>query len=320
MAANVPVPTTAKEAPLASFERVSKIAYLYRPNADRNPSGTLVSGGGISTSISPSSPRLILVGGWMDAREPHLAKYTAKLQFLYPDSPILLIRSFAYHFTGSRFPTEIEPAIPLIRSLVSSEDHGVGAGGGGGGEQQPKGQKPQMLVHLFSNGGSAMLRFLYEAYARSARPGEPARLPAHVTVFDSAPGRFSWRRSVTAFTLPFLRANILVRAFWRAVINALCAFYWVLHVPWGRPGFLDQTWAVHNERATNAAEVRRVYIYSEEDQLVEYRDVEEHAAVGRQRGFEARLEKFKGTAHVAHARGDEERYWSIVKSTWEGRA
>lgn len=295
MASNAPAPG-AKDGPLSSFDRVSKIVYLYRPKPDRNSSG------------ASASPKLIILGGWMDAREAHLAKYTAKLQALYPDSPIVLVRSFVYHFTSPRFSGEIEPAAPLIRSIVADSDGNADGG-----------RTPEMLIHVFSNGGSTMLRFLYDIYASSARPGESRALPPHVTVFDSSPGRFSWSGSVTAFSIPLARRNIVIRLLWKVFIHCLCATYWIFNVPWGRPGFLGRSWLAHNEREKNQAEIRRSYVYSEEDRLIRYQDVEEHAAAGRERGYNTKLEKFTGTAHVAHARVDELRYWSIVKDTWECR-
>lgn len=297
MASNAPAATGASHGPLSSFERVSKIVYLYRPSTGRNPSG------------SSSSPKLILVGGWMDAREPHLAKYTAKLQALYPDSPIVLVRSFVYHFTGGRFPAEIRPAVPLVRSILA-ESGGFDRGEGGGGSAA-------MLVHLFSNGGSTMLRLLYDLYRESAAKGEPAGFPPHVTVFDSAPGRWQWTRSVTAFSLAVAQSNLIIRALVKALAHCLSAFYWLFTVPWGRAGFLERTWLAHNDKTINGAENRRVYIYGREDRLVDYRDVQEHAAQARQRGYEVALEEFEGTAHVAHARGDEQRYWTIVKNSWD---
>lgn len=296
MAANVPAPSAAKDGPLFSFQRVSKIVHLYRPR----PAST-------GRRSLGSAPQLILVGGWMDAREPHLAKYTARLQALYPDSPILLVRSFAYHFVGSRFRGEVAPAIPLIRSLVA----GDGASSG-----TRSGTRPQMLVHLFSNGGSTTLTYLYELYRESAGPGESPALPPHVTILDSAPGRFAWSRSVTAFSLGAARRSLPVRLLVAALAHVLSAVYWALTVPLGRPGFLERTWLAHNARAENQAELRRTYIYSREDALVDYRDVEEHAARAREQGYEVALERFEGTAHVAHARGDEARYWSIVRDTW----
>lgn len=74
----------------------------------------------------------------------------------------------------------------------------------------------------------------------------------------------------------------------------------------------------HNKDDGNMAEMRRVYIYSPTDALVDYKDVETHAAEAETKGFSVALEKFEGSAHVAHLRKDESRYWEIVKRTLEG--
>lgn len=67
----------------------------------------------------------------------------------------------------------------------------------------------------------------------------------------------------------------------------------------------------------------RMYFYSEEDELVGYKDVEAHmedAQKGRVGKGKVRGEKFAGTGHVGHARGEKnaERYWSCVRGFWEG--
>ena len=322
MATNAPAPASATvDNPLFSFIRISELVYLYRPSDDRKPSASSGSSGSSSASTSPAvkSPRLILLASWMDAREPHIAKYTTRYQALYPESSIVLIRSFAYNFTTKAHlhPKAIEPAVPVIRSIFSEAD----AGGGGGGEAE-SGGAPHMLVHVFSNGGSATLRLLYGMYAQSATTpgGSPARLlllPAHVTIFDSAPGQWRWRRSVAAFMISLARAHWAVRLVARPVLHLVSALYWVVHVGLGRPGALGLSWLAHNDRAQNRAERRRTYIYSEEDQLIDHRDVEEHAAAAARNGYAARLEKFSGSQHVAHVRVDEQRYWAIVRDTWE---
>lgn len=308
MAATAPesAPTsTARGAGLPGFTKISNVVYLYRPEA-RKSSASSAS----ASSSSPKSPRLIVLAGWMGAREPHLAKYTTRLQALFPDSPIVVLRSFVHHFTtkASSHPREIAAAVPVIRSIMADSDVKEGEEGDG---------QPSVLVHVFSNGGSAALRHLRDQYV-AASPGGRGSLPRHVTVYDSAPGRFRWQRSVTAFMASTTRMGILARLAIRVLVNCLFAFYWVTHVPWGRPGYLDRTWLAQNDRAANAAEVRRAYIYSEEDALVDYRDIEEHAATAVQNGFKvAAIEKFAGSAHVAHVRVDEARYWAIVKDTWE---
>lgn len=314
MASNTSTPTpgpSTKEGPLSSFDRISRLVYLYRPGPSNGRKPSASPGTPALTSVVNRAPRLILVASWMDAREPHIAKYTTRLQALYPDSPLLLVRCFSHHFTTKvrLHPKEIEPAVPVIRSILAEA-----AVGGGGGDGQ---QEPDMLIHVFSNGGSTTLRHLYRLYAKSARPGEPDRLPAHVTIFDSAPGRWQWRRSVTAFMASLAGMNWAIRLIMRPLLHLMCAFYWLTHVPWGRPGYLGQSWLVHNDRAENRSECRRTYIYSEEDKLVDYRHVEEHAAAAAANGYVPRLEKFSGGQHVAHVRVDEQRYWGVVRGTWE---
>lgn len=68
----------------------------------------------------------------------------------------------------------------------------------------------------------------------------------------------------------------------------------------------------------NDTELRRLYLYSEEDQLVYYKDLEQHAADAKKAGYSVWLEKFDGTPHVAHARKYPERYWKMVRDFWQG--
>lgn len=67
-----------------------------------------------------------------------------------------------------------------------------------------------------------------------------------------------------------------------------------------------------------AGERSRTYIYSPEDEMVEYRHVERHAEEAREKraGVKVRTERFEGSRHVAHMRLDPERYWRVVGDTW----
>lgn len=123
---------------------------------------------------------------------------------------------------------------------------------------------------------------------------------------------------MTAFMASAAGMSWAIRLATRALLHLMCAFYWVMHVPWGRPGHIERSWLVHNDRAQNRSECRRAYIYSEEDRLIDYRHVEEHAAAAAEGGYVPRMEKFSGSQHVAHARVDEQRYWGVVRGTWEG--
>ncbi|PSR99264.1 hypothetical protein BD289DRAFT_479639 [Coniella lustricola] len=302
MAANAPVPATANEGPLSAFERLSQIVYLYRPPPQQHQESWSL--------VSSPSPKLILLAGWMDAREPHLAKYTAKLQALFPASPVVLIRSFAHHFHGSirHLHRDLEPAVALLHSVATSHE--------GSGPTRP--DTAELLILAFSNGGSKVITELYGLASGS----QPSQLPAHVTIFDSAPSRFQWLRGVTAFSMGAARSSLPVRLLALLVSHCLAAMYWLDTVALRRPGALEQAWAAHNDKAVNTSEVQRVYIYSKEDELVDFQDVRDHAAEAEVSGFagRVRLEEFTGTAHVAHARGDEQRYWRIVRESWEAAA
>lgn len=61
----------------------------------------------------------------------------------------------------------------------------------------------------------------------------------------------------------------------------------------------------------------RAYVYSREDEMVGWRDVEGHVAEARERGYRARAELFEGSKHVAHMPMDSERYWRIVQEVWK---
>jgi hypothetical protein len=176
---------------------------------------------------------------------------------------------------------------------------------------------PELLIHAWSNGGSTMLWRI-----RALLPS----MPKYTLVLDSTPGQFSYKATFTAFSLtlkhPWLRVLLA------PALHALCISFWLVaardrlldwvtgkHTPRGP---LAVSAAAHNDPRWRNAEARRTYIYSDEDVLIPSRDVEEHAAAAKMRGFTVRTEKFKGTAHVAHARYEPERYWRLATETWGG--
>ncbi|KAF2444179.1 hypothetical protein P171DRAFT_27272 [Karstenula rhodostoma CBS 690.94] len=97
------------------------------------------------------------------------------------------------------------------------------------------------------------------------------------------------------------------------------AAFWTVSMALGiLPNSLDNWYRAHNVDVGNTAELRRVYIYSPTDALTDYRDVETHAAEAKTNGFSVALERYEGSAHVAHLRKDESRYWEIVRRAMEG--
>ncbi|KAK0705494.1 hypothetical protein B0H67DRAFT_649820 [Lasiosphaeris hirsuta] len=273
MASNTP--TTAPASPLAFMTKLNQDIYLFRPDSAAPPAAA-------------GAPQLILLTSWMGARDAHIAKYLAPYR-------ALALQGRAGHPRSPNPPVHLPPLSPPSSSPSPSPS-------------PSSSDTPQLLIHLFSNGGSTTL-----AHLRTLTP-----LPSHTLVYDSAPGQFTYTGSFAALTAGL---SGWTRAAFAPLVHAFCAWYWLVHNVFARGagGPFAAVAAAHNEREGRArAEVRRAYVYSEEDKLVDWRDVERHAADAKSGGFVVRVEKFAGSAHVAHARRDEGRYWGVVRETWEG--
>lgn len=148
-----------------------------------------------------------------------------------------------------------------------------------------------------------MLGFLRGTYG--------AGFPPHVTVYDSAPGHFHFASAMRAPTV-----NLGPIA--RPLAIPFVASVLVIYVLWflGRRDPQRRAADYANENA--AGEVRRAYMYSDRDDIVDWRDVEAHAAEAVKRGHQVHTERFVGTGHVSHYLKDEGRYVGVVRETWAG--
>ncbi|CAH0056998.1 unnamed protein product [Clonostachys solani] len=265
----------AKPDPLGFMTKLSPWVSVYRPTITPPPSST--------------APRLIVLFAWMSAGSSAVAKYVRAYQDAYPTAQILLLRSSLMHFLSppTTITPNIQPALPVIRSVVATS---------------PQQSRPQILLHVFSNGGSAMLSKLRDAYG--------ANFPAHVTIFDSCPGIKNFTTDMNAVTSGM---SPLVKVVAYPFFSLLIVLYSICFI--GREDSFAYYFRVHNEVTSEA---RRAYIYSDTDQIVNFHAVVKHATAAEEKGFHVRLEKFHGTKHVMHVRDDEERYWKIIRETWEG--
>lgn len=299
MASNAAI---SRDGPLTFMTSLSPNILLYKPTDTPlySPSLSPSTAGSSATDRPPPPPRLVFFCGWMDAREVHLAKYVAGHQALWPSAQILLVKCpMAHMLVPSRAIRDLETmVVPALRAAFDSTGDGPDVDADG---------RPELLVHVFSNGGSAILSHLYRAY------GGP--LPRHVTVFDSAPGEFTYRGSWAAFTAGL---SPLWRLALAPLVHAAIACLWALRAVFGRDP-LGRAAAAHNNPRRNRGEARRAYVYSREDRLVGWEAVERHADGADERGFVVRRERFEGSEHVAHARRDWERYWRVVWEVWDGR-
>lgn len=203
-------------------------------------------------------------------------------------------------------PSQISPAMRRAASVVRAAFPTTA---------QSSSKTPPLLIHMFSNGGSSSIANLYEQYAATSGPGDDKNLPPHVAIFDSCPGLFTIARAMAFVTVGLSSSQrLLATPFLYAF-----AVFWTASMALGiLPNSLADWSKSHNIHPGNTAELRRAYIYTPTDALTSYKDVEAHAAEAKSVGFSVALERFENSAHVAHLRKDEGRYWEIVRRTVEG--
>ncbi|WYZ37624.1 hypothetical protein EsH8_II_001130 [Colletotrichum jinshuiense] len=278
MASNQPAGSAG---PLPVMKKLSPATFLYEPP---------------SAVPDPNSPKLILIFCWWSAQDSHIAKYTSRYMALYPSASILLVKCPFMHTFSSRISKrDIEPAVPIIRTLADSTPSSE--------------TRPRLLLHVFSNGGATNFAKFLEMYADAGRAGRLG-LPPHITLYDSCPGGFHWMRTYRAFasSMPWVLAP---------VAHVIIGCFWLTHVPFGRNGFFGRMWGALRQKALLETERRRAYFYSKEDEMIHWTDVEKHAEESQEVGFKVRREMFDGGKHVAHARLDPERYWGVVREMWD---
>lgn len=281
--------------PLSTFTQLSPVVYLYEP-AEDDHSNVFSSP---SSSKRSSNPKLIILVTWMSAHPLHISKYILGYQAHFPSSRILLIRSSPLDLLYRSTRTQrrwVTPAVSVILSSCTTTN-----------------TKPELLLHIFSNGGSHQAHNLLRAYSEI----NSDTIPSHVTIFDSSPGRSTFKRSVLALSSA-LPSTLPIRLFLLLIIYVIISVYWIIFVPFGIPDPIERIRQALNDRGLMKRETSRCYIYSEADPMVDWLDVEAHAQDAVKSGFVVRSEKFEGSGHCAHMRVEGgTRYWAIVKEMWQ---
>ncbi|TGJ85439.1 hypothetical protein E0Z10_g3303 [Xylaria hypoxylon] len=275
---------------LHMMTKLSPYVFTYEPSETR------------LASVAASSPKLIILGAWMDARDVHVAKYITHYQCIYPNATILLLKFVMKEVMLAPVASgAVQPAVWYLRSMINS------------GELSPTPAHPEILVHVFSNGGTTSMQNIYVSYNRIF--GQP--FPLHCTVFDSSPGLHAFSTSYNALIAGFPRG--LLRFIVAPFIILMILTTWIWHVPFGFVSGEDVL--TKNARVLNdpklVKQTNRTYIYGKADTMVDWRHVEKHAGMAVSRGFDVRREIFENSQHVAHMRADSQRYWLIVQETWK---
>lgn len=273
--------------PLAEFSRLSKVVRLYQPPESSQP-------------IDPTAPTTILFCSWMDAHPKHIAYYTKAYMSLYPHGRIILATMTVTQFMVQSEATRRAEATEAVTALLS----------------RPQ-ENERLLIHCLSNGGAKRVYSIAGVYQKAI--GKP--LPVKAIVIDSAPGIPQFRRDLNALSVPARKLNWLLWAPYMSIVVAVAsAIYVSVHwMPkwWWR----ELVWGPHegvNDHALIDPNCVKGFVYSKEDIIIDWRDVESHAKLAEKKGYRVEKKLIEGAEHVKMFKGagGEEDYWGFVKMIW----
>jgi hypothetical protein len=279
-------------APLSGFERLNDVTHIYTPP---KPS-----------TDHAQDPGLVIICSWAFANPKHISKYLRGYQERHPASQILLIQTNTGNMTWRPHTWQrpmFAPAILAIRSYL----------------QATQDSKSGILLHIFSNGGSYSAVQLAEFYHQSWGN----HLPISAIIFDSCPSPPRFNLGVKAFNTLLPKDSVsqtLGPAFMWLTLAAMAA----LHMAGISELIVAKAYRGVNQPdgAFIQGAPPRTYIYSKADNMVMAEDVlasaeEARSALGDDEKSLVRTEEFVGSGHTNHVSLNPERYWEIVRSTWE---
>lgn len=251
-------------------------------------------------------PEVVVVFGWGDGLPKHVAKFTDGYRVLYPHAKQILVLSPISKAMFSDHQQRSASMMPIVRSIWP-EDPAL---------QQEK--DPKILVHAMSNTGAvnyaSLLNIYQQVYNRS--------MPHDLIVMDSTPGGTDFTRANLA---RWSRAMALGTAGWFpwpfAVTQAIWAFSLCINQVIGmiRRSEHAGAWArkAVNDTKFQTNATRRLYMYSKEDDLIGWEDIEDHVAEGRTLGWKSDVAVFEGSGHVQHMRVFGDKYWKYILDSWQ---
>lgn len=177
------------------------------------------------------------------------------------------------------------------------------------------------VTHARGAGGALQLSSVRKVLERVPGHGQHQTLSAPTAlVLDSCPAAHELSSAIQSWAP---NNPILHRLAIPPIATIYAAFYVANSLAGHRPIFEDMRKTLNHPNllpsvtsADDRSATPRVYIYSDGDRVTAAGDVESHHAEAVTAGFDATLERFGGSPHVAHMRSDPERYWQAVSAVW----
>lgn len=280
---------------LSNFTRLSPKVWLYTPPTSiTTPT---------HTTKSTPAPTTILLCAWMNALPKHIEYYTRKYTSLYPSARIILVTITTKEFlfqTETTRRADIASAVTAL--LAPTQDQ----------------TQDRLLIHSLSNGGARRVYGIASVYR--SLTGKP--LPATAWLVDSAPGIPKFRRDVNALMVParnwgwalwvpYMAAVIVTASLVYVVVNWLPKWVWY-ELVWGPIEGLNNIKLIQKECVKG-------FVYSKEDLVIDWRDVEDGARISEERGWKTLKMLVVDAPHVQLFKGrdGEEGYWGFMRKVWQ---
>jgi hypothetical protein len=233
---------------------------------------------------------------WGDANARHIEKYTNLYSEIYPEAKIIVVKTVIADFFWRPEQTQTKMVEPVVKMLGEEADD-------------------TLLVHVMSNAGSKRWCTINKSYFESTGRS----LSNAVTILDSAPGRSQFKQTWAALARSLPKAYVP-----RLALGAVLGFVLCIMQASKRIFPAIDVWetsrVLMNEPAGTVKGARRCYIYSEEDDVIGWEDVEEHAREAQRNGWDVEFVKFRGSTHVGHFQKDPEKYRETIEKAWVGRS
>lgn len=254
-------------------------------------------------------PSLVILCTWVGGATPRrINKYVSHYHKTYPGSSILLITT-DFATTALRpfswIRASLKPARRAIARITQQIDNDRLTG------------QPGILLHLFSHGGGNTALQLALSMKEEKDQGAWFFSNLKGIILDCCPGDDSLERAYAAArtSVPetpisqLLGDTLLYPTV--AVINALQHARLMRAIRDLRQQLNDPT--------TFGTQPRRLYLYTKEDVMVKWEDVESHMQDAQSRGYSVEKECFERGSHCGLIMEDAHRYWATVRRFWEGQ-
>ncbi|KAJ6144176.1 hypothetical protein N7470_008071 [Penicillium chermesinum] len=237
----------------------------------------------------PNEPTTIVIFGWGDGLPKYVSKYSDGYHELYPSARIVVVLSKTFHASNQPEEQRIEAMMPVVDTVFPTPT-------GSGADER-------VLLHCMSNTGGIFLAATFAAYQR--RHGTDKKLPHQLLVCDSTPGSLDfssqvgrWSRAMAVGTAKHFPGH-----FSSPMASAEPSGHWAMRIM--------------NDKSVVPVEPPRLYLYSKEDEIIWWEDLEEIVAQVKMEGFQVDMEMFEGSSHVGHMRLHPEQYWNKIFGSWK---